>query len=72
MNAAVAELIAADVEFDAASSHKLETYRQWSKDHGPTTAEDDDFAVLHAAEARLDAARARRRVALEVAQGGAA
>lgn len=72
MSTAVAELIAADVEYDAASSHKLDTYRQWNRDHGPTTADDDDFAVLHAADARLEAARARRRAALDAAQGSAA
>ncbi len=70
--AAVAELIAADVAYDAASVQKLDTYRQWNKDRGPTTADDGDFAVLHAADARLEAARARRRAALEAAQGGAA
>lgn len=68
--AAVAELIAADVEYDAAGAHRLDTYRQWNKDHGPTTADDGDFAVLHAADARLEAARARRRAALNAAQGG--
>lgn len=65
--ARIAELIAADVDYDTARTEKLATYKRWNQEHDPAFASDEDFAVLRAADARLTAAAHRRGDALHAA-----
>lgn len=68
----VTELIAADVEYDAALAEKTRVLAAWKLAHCLITATDADFLPLHAADGRVQAALARRRAALAAVQGGAA
>lgn len=68
----VRELIAADVEYDAALAEKARIHAAWKLAHCVTTATEADFLPLHAADGRVQAALARRRAALAAVQGGAA
>lgn len=70
--AAVAELVDADNEYDMALANKRAVYRRWNHAHDPAFASDEEFALLHAADARVGAASVRRRDALAAVQGGAA
>lgn len=68
----VTELIAADVEYDAALEEKTRVLAAWKLAHCVATATDADFLPLHAADGRVQATLARRRAALAAVQGGAA
>ena len=68
----VTELIAADVAYDAAVAEKARVHAAWKLAHDVASATDADFLPLHAADEQLQAALARRSVALAAVQGGAA
>jgi len=70
--AAIAELIAADVEYNAARAAQARIQAAWKSAHDLLTVADADFLPLHAASGRVLAAEARRHAALVAAQGGAA
>lgn len=69
---AVAELVAADSNYDAALAEKARVHAAWKLAHCVSTATDADFLPLHAADSRVQSALARRRAALAAVQGGAA
>lgn len=70
--ALVAELIAADVEFDAARASQARIQASWKATHDLLRVTDEDFLPLHAASARVLRADARRHAALVAIRVGAA